>query len=123
MTILTGFATVQANMFEDAWQDFKDTAKALGTASKDTVIDSAKLIKANTWDLKIGSCENGGKVVCCTLAAIIIADQAYCWYVNREIMKEFNERKKLAHQTPQAKSPAEKQKSPAKKQIKKPRGA
>lgn len=116
MTILTSFATAQANMFEDAWQDFKDTAKALGHATKDTVVDSAKYIKENTWDLQIGSCKNGGKVVCCTLAAVIAIDQAYCWYVNRQIIQKFNERKQLAQK------PIEEKKSSSKKQPKK-RGA
>ncbi len=67
MLVLTLGTQIQAN----AWDDFKACLKA---------------IKSSTWDAEIGGYKDGGKVlVLGTIAAILVADQLYTDYVNKEV--------------------------------------
>ena len=93
--LLSGFAALQADSMWNSptWKDFVRTAAALGKATKETVEETGSFIKSNSWDAKVGSCKNGGKVIIISIATLILADQAYHWYVNKKIKAEFEKQK------------------------------
>ncbi len=85
MIALISFNAVQAN----PWDDFKETAKAVGKITKDILQETGESIKENTWNKKIGNCKNGGKVVIISIAVLLATDQIYHWYVNKKIKEEW----------------------------------
>jgi ATP-dependent Zn protease len=82
VAILSLFAPVaQANVFKGVAKTVYD----VHVEAKDAIVDGSSYIKKHTWGAPIGNFENGGKVVVCSIAAIIAADQLYNKYVNDEI--------------------------------------
>lgn len=86
MLIIASVPTIQANWVDEICQAFKEAGKA----TYGVIADTAASIKENTWDAQIGSSKNAGKILISTAAAALLADQAYCWYVNKKALAAYN---------------------------------
>ncbi|MCX5923140.1 MAG: hypothetical protein NTU89_01090 [Candidatus Dependentiae bacterium] len=83
MLALMSFSTTRPNIVSD----IVEIAKTISIATIDVAKDSFYAVKENTWDLKIGKVENGGKIIVSGIVLALIADQIYCWHVNKEYKK------------------------------------
>lgn len=83
MLALLSFSTTKPNIVSD----IVEIVKTISVASVGVAKDSFYAVKENTWDLKIGKVEHGGKIIIGGLVAALIADQIYCWHVNKKYKK------------------------------------
>jgi cellobiose-specific phosphotransferase system component IIC len=83
MIALMSFSTTRPNIVSD----IAEIVKTVSVATVDVAKDSFYAVKENTWDLKIGKVENGGKIIVSGIVLALIADQIYCWHVNKQYKK------------------------------------
>ena len=76
MLALMSFSATRPNMFSGIVEVIKSVPR-----------DAFDIVKENSWDLKIGKVENGGKIIVSGIVLALIADQIYCWHVNKEYKK------------------------------------
>lgn len=82
MLLVVSAIAIDANPFKE----FLKTAVEGIKATKEVTEECAQYVKSLTWDAPVGACKNGGKITVSVAAAILAADQAYCWYVNKPII-------------------------------------